>query len=323
MPLSYLFALTKAAFALCFMANVISSQLAAANPHQPPSTKPSNMARTASGVKFPNHELTDHEGRKLHFYDDLVKDKIVLINFIFTSCDLTCPMETARLKQVQEIIGDRLGKDIFFYSVSIDPETDTPQVLNDYRKRFGVKDGWSFLTGKESDITQMRKKLGLFIEGFEKTKSDHTVNMLVGNEKTGQWMRRSNMDKAEVIANILTENLSEWRYTAGVTHDYANAPLHIEPMKKGEEIFKTRCTDCHTIGGGDGLGPDLMNITKIRDTEWLKSWIVAPNKVLASKDPLAKSLLEKFNGLVMPNLGLSETEATDVIEFLQDVKNRK
>ena len=82
---------------------------------------------------FPNSTLITKDGEQVEFFDDLIKDKVVAINFIFTSCVDSCPLETARMKNVRQILGDRVGKDIFFYSISIDPRTDTPAVLKAYK----------------------------------------------------------------------------------------------------------------------------------------------------------------------------------------------
>src|SRR5215470_17859872 len=98
---------------------------------------------------FPNVELINQDGKKVHFYDDLIKGKIVAIDLIYTTCEYACPLETARLAQVQKKLGDRVGKDIFFYSISIDPEHDTPEVLRGYMEQFHVGPGWTFLTGKK------------------------------------------------------------------------------------------------------------------------------------------------------------------------------
>ena len=268
---------------------------------------------------FPNAELTDHTGRKVRFYDDLIKGKIFLVNFIFTSCTDYCPMETARVRRIQDLIGDRLGKDIFFYSISIDPENDTPAVLSAYREKFGARPGWDFFTGNEAEIAAMRRKMGLLIDEFadDGQKSNHSLNMLIGSDIAGQWMRRSNLDRADVVAKLLTENLSEWRMTGGLTNDFAKAPTRIKALAKGEEIFKTRCADCHSIGAGDALGPDLKNVTRTRDVTWLKSWLKDPAKLIATKDPIALELLGRFRGLVMPNLGLTNEEIVDVIEFME------
>ena len=70
---------------------------------------------------FPNVPLTNHEGKQVRFFDDLIKDKVVVINFIYTTCPDSCPLETARLVEVQRILGDRVGRDVFMYSITIDP----------------------------------------------------------------------------------------------------------------------------------------------------------------------------------------------------------
>src|ERR1041384_6950023 len=91
---------------------------------------------------FPNVELITQDGEKVHFYDDLIKGKIVAIDLIYTTCHYSCPLETARLVQVQKNLGDRVAQDIFFYSISIDPDHDTPDVLRGYLEPFHVGPGW-------------------------------------------------------------------------------------------------------------------------------------------------------------------------------------
>src|SRR6476469_8995931 len=111
---------------------------------------------------FPNVTLTTQDGKKVQFYDDLIKGKIVAINLIYTTCKFACPLETARLAQVYRLIGDRMGRDVFFYSISIDPDTDTPAVLKEYAEKFHAGPGWLFLTGKKSDIDVISRKLGIY-----------------------------------------------------------------------------------------------------------------------------------------------------------------
>src|SRR5258708_14847101 len=87
-----------------------------------------------------------------HFYDDLIKGKVVAIDLIYTHCMDSCPLETARLAQVQKMLGDRVGRDIFFYSISIDPDNDTPEELKAYAEKYHAGPGWLFLTGKKEDV---------------------------------------------------------------------------------------------------------------------------------------------------------------------------
>src|SRR3989475_4609812 len=83
---------------------------------------------------FPNVPLTTQDGASVRLYDDLLKGKSVAINVIYTSCKDECPLETARLAQVQKLLGERMGKDIFFYSITIDPKRDKPEVLKAYAR---------------------------------------------------------------------------------------------------------------------------------------------------------------------------------------------
>jgi protein SCO1/2 len=84
---------------------------------------------------LPNVALTTHKGAHVHFYD-LIKGKTVAIELIYTTCQFACPLETARLAQVQTLLGDRMGRDVFFYSITIDPEHDTPDALNAFAEKY-------------------------------------------------------------------------------------------------------------------------------------------------------------------------------------------
>jgi protein SCO1/2 len=138
---------------------------------------------------FPNVVLTTHEGRKVRFYDDLVRDKIVLINFMYVRCEGICPGTTANLVKVQKLLGDRMGKDIFMYSITLKPEEDTPETLNRYAKAYKVGPGWEFLTGTPADVELLRRKLG-FIDrdpARDADKSNHIGMLRWGNEPLTLW----------------------------------------------------------------------------------------------------------------------------------------
>src|SRR5215467_1463336 len=109
---------------------------------------------------LPNVALITQDGRKVHFYDDLVKDKRVVIQFMFTRCQDICPVITHHLAEVQRILKGRVGRDIFFYSITLSPEEDGPQDLKEFAKMHGAGPGWTFLTGKPDDILFLRKSLG-------------------------------------------------------------------------------------------------------------------------------------------------------------------
>src|SRR5215207_6627931 len=138
---------------------------------------------------FPNVTLTTHEGKKVRFYDDLLKDKIVLINFMYVKCEGICPGTTANLAKVQRLLGDRVGKDIFMYSITLKPEEDTPEKLAAYARAYKVGPGWQFLTGDPKDVELLRRKLG-FIDrdpARDANKSNHIGMLRWGNEPHTLW----------------------------------------------------------------------------------------------------------------------------------------
>lgn len=273
-------------------------------------------AKSPWGVNyFPNVSLTTHNGKQVRFFDDLIKDKIVAINFIYTSCPDTCPLETAQLVRVQRILGDRLGKDVFFYSISVDPETDTPQKLKEYREKFGAK--WTFLTGDNNDIIQLRRKLGLYIEEIQDGSNNHNVNMIIGNQKTGRWMKRSPFENPHVLADQIGNWLNGWKAKQR-GGDYASAPK-LRNISTGEQLFRTRCATCHTVTGKEpenALGPDLLGVSQRREKAWLYNWLRAPDQMLKQKDPIAIGLLKQYNNLAMPNMRLNQQEAADLIRYI-------
>lgn len=270
---------------------------------------------------FPNVPLTTQDGETVHFFDDLIKDKVVAINFIYTHCPDTCPLETAQLVQVQNIMGDRLGKDVFFYSISIDPERDTPAVLKEYRQRF--KANWTFLTGKKSDIIELRKKLGLYIAEIQDGSNNHNVSMIIGNQATGRWMKRSPFENPYVLADQIGNWLTGWKSPPRAT-DYANAPK-LRNIPRGEQIFRTRCATCHTVTGNEvagALGPDLLGVSQRRETQWLLDWLKAPDQMLKKKDPIAMAMYEQYNNLAMPNMRLHKEEALALLRYIDDETKR-
>jgi copper(I)-binding protein/cytochrome oxidase Cu insertion factor (SCO1/SenC/PrrC family) len=266
---------------------------------------------------FPNVPLVTQDGHSVHFFDDLIKDKIVAINFIYTTCADTCPLETAQLVKVQQILGERMGRDVFFYSITIDPEHDTPAVLGAYRERFGAR--WTFLTGDESDIIQLRRKLGLYIEEIQDGSNNHNVSMIIGNQATGRWMKRSPFENPYVLADQLGNWLDGWKSPPRGA-DYANAP-ELRSIAPGEQLFRTRCATCHTLTGHElagALGPDLQGVTQRREMGWLLNWLRAPDQMLKNNDPIAVALYEQYNELPMPNMRLNQQEAEDLIAYMDD-----
>jgi protein SCO1/2 len=271
------------------------------------------------GDYFPNIPLLTQDGKTVRFYDDLIKDKVVAINFIYTHCSDSCPAETASMRQVQKALGERVGRDIFFYSISIDPEHDTPAVLKEYTERFRVGPGWTFLTGNKADITLLRKKLGLYNEDeSDQVSRDHSISLIVGNEATGKWIKRSPFDEPTVLARLLGYSLQQHAHSVNPeAMRYDKAPRLLE-SSRGEDLFRSRCDSCHRLDSEDMLGPGLSGLTEKRDHAWLVRWLKEPDRMLAEKDPIAIQLFDRYNKLPMPNLRLSDTDVDALIAYMAD-----
>jgi len=138
---------------------------------------------------FPNLVLTTHEGRKVKFYDDLVKDKIVIFNMMYAKCNGICMPITHNLLQVQKLLGNRVGKDIFMYSFTLKPQEDTVKALSHYAHMHKVNPGWYFITGSVDDMETVRRKLGYVDPDPEvdKDKSNHIGVIKYGNEPLERW----------------------------------------------------------------------------------------------------------------------------------------
>lgn len=272
------------------------------------------FAQGQRGVEyFTNVELVTHEGKTVRLYDDLLKGKSVAMNVIFTECKDVCPLETAMLVQLHRQLGERVGKDIFFYSISIDPTRDTPEVLKAYAEKFGaLLPGWLFLTGKPEDVKIAIKKLGLIRARDVATRDAHSAILMVGDEATGQWQKNSALDNPAFLATRIGGFLG-WR-DVQPAESYAEArPLDFE---KGQYLYQSHCGACHSIGQGDKVGPDLLGVTGRRDRAWLTRYIRVPDQVLAAGDPIATALFKKYNEVRMPNLRLGPDEVAEVLHYL-------
>ena len=154
---------------------------------------------------FPNLVLVTQEGKRVRFYDDLVKGNIVVLNFMFTSCSGVCPAITSNLVRVQKMLGPRVGRDIFMYSISLDPSHDTPRVLKEFAGDHGVGPGWLFLTGRPADTETLRRRLGFTDPdpNVDRDREQHIGNVRYGNEPLEQWAACPGLARAEFIAESI------------------------------------------------------------------------------------------------------------------------
>ena len=154
---------------------------------------------------FSDVELITQDGQKVRFYSDVLKNKVVVINTFFTTCKNICPPMNRNFEKIQEALGDRLGKDVFLVSITVDPETDTPTRLKEYGQRFHARPGWLFLTGKKENVDWALYKLGQYVQ----TKDEHNSIFIIGNEPKGLWKKAMGLAKAEELIRIVEDVIND------------------------------------------------------------------------------------------------------------------
>jgi protein SCO1/2 len=154
---------------------------------------------------LPNIPLITQDGQQVRFYDDLVKGKVVSLNFFFAKCEEVCPVVMANLAKVQKLLGDSVGRDIFMYSFTLKPEEDTVEVLKHHHHMFGAKPGWTYLTGNPQDLEKLRVAIGFSYPDpkIDADKTQHIGNVRYGNEPIMLWSACPGMAHAEFIAETL------------------------------------------------------------------------------------------------------------------------
>ena len=265
---------------------------------------------------FPNVVLQDQDGRRLRFYDDIIHGKVVSINFVYTTCTDVCPLDTAQLRRVQQILGDRVGRDIHMYSISVDPERDTPASLRRFMRTYDVGPGWTFLTGSRADVDLLQRRLGLRPVDPNASLNQHDTSIIVGNEVTGHWIRRSAFESPQLLAGLLGQTLFNHMPMGAARQSYSVAG-EVTDTSRGAYLYRTRCRSCHTLGEGDRLGPDLAGVSGTRSHAWLSRWIREPDLMIAERDPIALALMARYRNLPMPNLGLNAIDAEAIVEYLR------
>ncbi|HEX6083578.1 MAG TPA: SCO family protein [Thermoanaerobaculia bacterium] len=154
---------------------------------------------------FTDVQLTDHNGKSVRFYSDVLQGKTVVIESFFTSCTGTCPLMNSTFAKIQQAVGNRLGKDVFLVSITVDAEHDTPAKLKEYAAHMKARPGWLFLTGRKENVDQALHKLGLKVNSRE----EHKNLFLVGNEPKGVWKKVLGLGKADEIVGIVKGVMDE------------------------------------------------------------------------------------------------------------------
>lgn len=166
---------------------------------------PASVAASGLGPSkkliIPDVEVLDQDGNALHFYSDLIKGKTVAINFIFTNCTTICPPLAATFARVQKEMGDKVGKDVHFISISVDPLTDTPERLKAWGAKFKAGAGWTFVTGNKQEMDKLLNALGASVSRRE----DHTPSVIVGNDAKDVWTRTYGLARTSQMVGLIED----------------------------------------------------------------------------------------------------------------------
>jgi len=200
-------------FILLFLSSVALAQ------GEDPHAKHKQMMRMERGanhadITLPDATLINRHGTEVNLADDVVGNRIVVVNFVYTTCTTVCPVLSAIFSQVQNKLGGRVGEDVVMVSISVDPLRDTPARMKSYADKIGAGDGWMWLTGQKQTVTQVLEDFGAYTPNFE----DHPSMILVGDGNSGQWARFLGFPGADQIVSKVNEfNVNRMAHKAYAT----------------------------------------------------------------------------------------------------------
>lgn len=150
-----------------------------------PPSPPMLPDEAAARRYFTDTTLLTQDGERRRFFSDVLKDHVVVINAFYTSCQGLSPRQGQVLTRLQEMLGEKLGREVFIVSITVDPKNDGVEALGKYARERSARPGWLFLTGDPESVGRVNHKLGQFVEH----PADHHGLYLLGNVKTGLWMK--------------------------------------------------------------------------------------------------------------------------------------
>ncbi len=182
-----------------------------ADPHAAHKAMLNKKASKASSIKLnlSDAELLNRDGETVRLKTDVMAERIVVVDFVYTTCTTVCPVLSVILRKVQDSMADRMGKEVVMVSISVDPTRDTPAKLKDYAAKHSAGDNWYWLTGNKFKVDEVLLQMGAYTPSYE----DHPAMVLVGDMKTGEWSRFYGFpDPKDIVAKI--DHYSAARSTA-------------------------------------------------------------------------------------------------------------
>ena len=152
-------------------------------------------------VQLHDLELLTQDGKRVKFKSDVIGDKLVAMTFIWTHCTTICPVYNAIFAQLQDLLGERQGRETILISLTLDPARDIPRRMKKEAKKFKAKPGWFYLTGKKKVVVQVLEGLDSYYVDYE----DHPPMALIGDGKTGTWRRFTGFPQAKHLLAMIDE----------------------------------------------------------------------------------------------------------------------
>jgi cytochrome oxidase Cu insertion factor (SCO1/SenC/PrrC family)/ABC-type branched-subunit amino acid transport system substrate-binding protein len=299
--------------------------------------EPAPDFRQAGINYFTDIELVDQNGAKVRFYSDLLAGKVVVINSFFATCSGSCPVMSGTFRKIQTALGDRIGRDVHLVSITVDPETDTPEQLRKFAKAASAGPGWHLVTGSKENVSQALHKLGLRTE----TKETHTAVVLIGNEPKGVWKKAFGLAASDEIVRLVQEVAAE--SSSALTESEKrgrNLYRHGESLS-GREITAIvgqggtatlaasalPCGNCHGVDGR-GVAEGSIVPADIRAAS-LSTHLVARDRRRPRYDDvlLTRALREGRDSgdmplsPVMPRYRMDERDLADLLAYLHRLGN--
>ncbi|HKD80577.1 MAG TPA: SCO family protein [Candidatus Angelobacter sp.] len=184
----------------------------AQNSDSRPVSVPSEVVE-APAVSIPDVVMTNEHGQRVRLLSDVIGDRVVVINTVFTTCTTICLPMGANFGKLEKLLGNNAGRDVILISISIDAANDTPERLRAWAEQFGEGPGWTLLTGDKRDVDTALKAMGVYTPD----KLQHTSTILIGRAKNGEWVRTNGLAKASALAEIVKTLLTKGTRPAGTS----------------------------------------------------------------------------------------------------------
>ena len=182
-----------------------------AKPSQPAGVPAPAGEASAAQKYFTDVELINQNGERMRLYSDVLKNHVVVVNAFFATCQGSCLPMNRNLEKLQATFKERMGKDLYIVSISVDPTVDTPAALKEYAKKLNAAPGRLFLTGKKENVDWALYKLGQYVEQREQ----HTNIFIIGNERTGLWKKAFGLAQSDELVKIVESVLNDKPTPAG------------------------------------------------------------------------------------------------------------